>query len=69
MLQRESPGLKCRSMILDGVAAISSPFQGCSRIRHTAFDKGAAYLKVKLYSFPVNPITRTVDAARAKEAM
>jgi len=36
---------------------------------HAAFDKGAAYLKIKLHTIPVDPVTRQVDLARVKRAM
>lgn len=36
---------------------------------HGAFDKGAAYLKIKLHSIPVDSITRQVDLARVKRAI
>lgn len=36
---------------------------------HAAFDKGAAYLKVKVHTIPVNPKTRQVDLKRVARAM
>ena len=36
---------------------------------HAAFDKGATYLKVKVHTIPVNPLTRKVDIKRVKRAM
>jgi len=36
---------------------------------HAAFDKGAAYLKVKLHTIPVDAVTRQVDLAKVKRAM
>ncbi|KAF9643173.1 PLP-dependent transferase [Thelephora ganbajun] len=36
---------------------------------HAAFDKGAAYMKIKLHSIPVDPITRQVDLARVRRAI
>ena len=36
---------------------------------HAAFDKGAAYLKIKVHSIPVDPYTRKVDLKRVKRAM
>ena len=36
---------------------------------HAAFDKGAAYLKIKVHTVPVHPVTRQVDLARVKRAM
>ncbi|KAJ7141450.1 pyridoxal phosphate-dependent transferase [Mycena epipterygia] len=36
---------------------------------HAAFDKGAAYLKIKVHSIPVNPVTRKVDLKAVKRAI
>lgn len=36
---------------------------------HAAFDKGAAYLKIKLHPIPVDPLTRRVNLARVRRAM
>jgi len=36
---------------------------------HAAFDKGAAYLKIKVHTIPVDPITRKVDLKRVKRAI
>jgi sphinganine-1-phosphate aldolase len=36
---------------------------------HAAFDKGAAYLKIKVHSIPVDPFTRKVDLKAVKRAM
>ncbi|KAF9780793.1 pyridoxal phosphate-dependent transferase [Thelephora terrestris] len=36
---------------------------------HAAFDKGAAYLKIKVHTIPVHPVTRQVDLARVKRAI
>ncbi|KAJ7646954.1 pyridoxal phosphate-dependent transferase [Roridomyces roridus] len=36
---------------------------------HAAFDKGAAYLKIKVHSIPVDPITRKVDMRAVKRAI
>lgn len=36
---------------------------------HAAFDKGAAYLKIKVHTVPVHPVTRQVDLARVKRAI
>ncbi|KAF7376459.1 Sphinganine-1-phosphate aldolase [Mycena sanguinolenta] len=36
---------------------------------HAAFDKGAAYLKIKFHSVPVDPVTRKVDLKAVKRAI
>ena len=36
---------------------------------HAAFDKGAAYLKIKVHTIPVDRYTRKVDIKRLKRAM
>lgn len=36
---------------------------------HAAFDKGAAYLGVKVHTIPVDPVTRKVDLKRVKRAI
>ena len=36
---------------------------------HAAFDKGAAYLKIKVHTIPVDPVTRKVNIKRVKRAM
>lgn len=36
---------------------------------HAAFDKGAAYLGIKVHTIPVDPNTRQVDIKRVKRAM
>lgn len=36
---------------------------------HAAFDKGAAYMGVKVHSVPVDPITRKADLKRVARAM
>ncbi|KAI0049954.1 PLP-dependent transferase [Auriscalpium vulgare] len=36
---------------------------------HAAFDKAAAYLKIKLHTIPVNPETRQVDLKRVRRAI
>ncbi|KAJ7680658.1 pyridoxal phosphate-dependent transferase [Mycena polygramma] len=36
---------------------------------HAAFDKGAAYLKIKVHSIPVDPYTRKVDLRAVKRAI
>ncbi|PSR73222.1 hypothetical protein PHLCEN_2v10943 [Hermanssonia centrifuga] len=36
---------------------------------HAAFDKGAAYLKIKVHTIPVDPVTRKVDLKHVSRAM
>ena len=36
---------------------------------HAAFDKAAAYFKIKLHSIPVDPATRRVNLKRVRRAM
>ncbi|KAG2016389.1 glutamate decarboxylase [Coprinopsis cinerea AmutBmut pab1-1] len=36
---------------------------------HAAFDKGAAYLKIKVHTIPVNPYSRKVDIKRVRRAI
>ncbi|KAL0956770.1 hypothetical protein HGRIS_002890 [Hohenbuehelia grisea] len=36
---------------------------------HAAFDKGGAYMKVKVHSIPVDPVTRKVDLKRVRRAI
>lgn len=36
---------------------------------HAAFDKGAAYFKIKVHTIPIDPVTRKVDIKRVKCAM
>ena len=36
---------------------------------HAAFDKGGAYLGVKVHTIPVDPVTRKVDLKRVRRAM
>jgi sphinganine-1-phosphate aldolase len=36
---------------------------------HAAFDKGAAYLKIKVHTIPVDPVTRKVNIKRVKRAI
>lgn len=36
---------------------------------HAAFDKGAAYLGIKVHTIPVDPETRRVNIKRVKRAM
>jgi len=36
---------------------------------HAAFDKGAAYLKIKVHTIPAHPVTRQVDLAKVKKAI
>ncbi|KIK69113.1 hypothetical protein GYMLUDRAFT_91502 [Collybiopsis luxurians FD-317 M1] len=36
---------------------------------HAAFDKGAAYLKIKVHTIPVDPVTRKADIKRTRRAI
>ncbi|KAJ3726910.1 PLP-dependent transferase [Lentinula raphanica] len=36
---------------------------------HAAFDKGAAYLKIKVHTIPVDPVTRKADVKRMRRAL
>ena len=36
---------------------------------HAAFDKGAAYLGIKVHTIPVDPETRQVNLKRVRRAM
>jgi sphinganine-1-phosphate aldolase len=36
---------------------------------HAAFSKAADYMKIKVHSIPVNPVTRQVDLNKVKRAM
>lgn len=36
---------------------------------HAAFDKGAAYMGIKLREVPVDPVTRKVNLKRVRRAM
>ncbi|KAG6868392.1 hypothetical protein C0993_003808 [Termitomyces sp. T159_Od127] len=36
---------------------------------HAAFDKGAAYFKIKVHTIPIDPVTRKVDIKRVKRAI
>ena len=36
---------------------------------HAAFDKGAAYMGIKLHEIPVDPVTRKVNLSRVRRAM
>lgn len=36
---------------------------------HAAFDKGAAYMGVKVHEVPVDPVTRQVNLKRVRRAM
>jgi sphinganine-1-phosphate aldolase len=46
---------------------------GSSRIvpvtAHAAFDKGAAYMGIKVHEVPVDPATRQVNLKRVRRAM
>ena len=47
--------------------------QGLNRVvpvtAHAAFDKGAAYLGIKVHTIPVDPETRRVNLRRVRRAM
>ena len=66
---RESQNLKCWCIILDARRLSHVSFRVVPASAHAAFDKGAAYLKIKLHTIPVDPVTRQVDLARVKRAM
>ena len=36
---------------------------------HAAFDKGAAYMGIKVHTIPVDPVTRRVNIKRVRRAM
>lgn len=36
---------------------------------HAAFDKGAAYMGVKVHEIPVDPVTRKANLKRVRRAM
>jgi sphinganine-1-phosphate aldolase len=50
-------------------AKISSDGSVIPSSAHAAFDKGAAYLKIKVHTIPVDFYTRKVDLKRVKRAM
>ena len=64
-----SDGTESTVMVIKVSQSFHLLFRVVPASAHTAFDKGAAYLKVKLYSIPVDPITRTADGTRVKRAM
>ncbi|GLB37008.1 putative PLP-dependent transferase [Lyophyllum shimeji] len=51
------------------VKGIKEPEMIIPASAHAAFDKGAAYLKIKVHTIPVDPSTRRVDLKRLKRAI
>ncbi|THH12743.1 hypothetical protein EW146_g7415 [Bondarzewia mesenterica] len=51
------------------VKGITEPEMVIPASAHAAFDKAAAYLKIKLHSIPVDRVTRQVDLKRVSRAM
>ncbi|KAG6874507.1 hypothetical protein C0995_010417 [Termitomyces sp. Mi166 len=51
------------------VRGITEPEMIIPSTAHAAFDKGAAYFKIKVHTIPVDTITRRVDIKRVKRAM
>ncbi|KNZ80220.1 Sphingosine-1-phosphate lyase [Termitomyces sp. J132] len=51
------------------VKGITEPEMVIPSTAHAAFDKGAAYLKIKIHTIPVDPVTRRVDIKRVKRAI
>ncbi|RDB16698.1 Sphingosine-1-phosphate lyase [Hypsizygus marmoreus] len=51
------------------VKGITEPEMIIPASAHAAFDKGAAYLKIKTHTVPVDPVTRRVDLKRVKRAI
>jgi len=51
------------------VKGISEPEMVVPASAHAAFDKAAAYFKIKLHPIPVNPETRQVDLKRVRRAI
>ncbi|KAJ7594522.1 pyridoxal phosphate-dependent transferase [Mycena floridula] len=51
------------------VKGITEPEMVIPASAHAAFDKGAAYLKIKVHTVPVDPYTRKVDMKRVKRAI
>ncbi|KAA1471831.1 PLP-dependent transferase [Dentipellis sp. KUC8613] len=51
------------------VKGITQPEMVVSASAHAAFDKAAAYLKIKLHTIPVNPVTRQVNLKRLSRAI
>ncbi|KAF9050348.1 pyridoxal phosphate-dependent transferase [Panaeolus papilionaceus] len=48
---------------------ITEPEMIISTTAHAAFDKGAAYMGIKVHTIPVDPYTRQVDLKRVKRAI
>ncbi|KAF9073647.1 PLP-dependent transferase [Rhodocollybia butyracea] len=48
---------------------ISEPEMIIPSSAHAAFDKGAAYLKIKVHTIPVDPVTRKADIKRMRRAI
>ncbi|KAJ7497639.1 pyridoxal phosphate-dependent transferase [Mycena latifolia] len=51
------------------VKGITEPEIVIPATAHAAFDKGAAYLKIKVHTIPVDPVTRRVDLKAVKRAI
>jgi len=51
------------------VKGITEPEMIIPSSAHAAFDKGAAYLKIKVHTIPVDPVTRKVNIKRVKRAI
>jgi len=51
------------------VKGITEPEMVLPSSAHAAFDKGAAYLNIKVHSIPVDPYTRKVDIKHVKRAI
>lgn len=51
------------------VKGITEPEMVIPVTAHAAFDKGAAYMGVKVHTIPVNPVTRQVDIRRVRMAI
>lgn len=51
------------------VKGITEPEMVVPLTAHAAFDKGAAYMGVKVHTIPVDPITRAVDMRRVRRAI
>ncbi|KAF7985068.1 hypothetical protein HWV62_8929 [Athelia sp. TMB] len=51
------------------VKGITAPEMVIPVSAHAAFDKGAAYLGIKIHTIPVDPVTRKVDIKHVKRAI
>ncbi|KAG5639034.1 hypothetical protein H0H81_007647 [Sphagnurus paluster] len=51
------------------VKGITEPEMIVPSSAHAAFHKGAAYLKIKIHTIPIDPFTRRVDLKRVKRAI